>query len=305
MKIGLVQQILAADAPIKAAFITACAAFLASIISLFNNPAKYWFDNLALRAKLRTEYKYKNLTNLQDLIGRYKGLLIEAAESLNLRFWNFYRHENDLWLRVDGDFSNAEYYFRSWVKRLVRVLAIATAFGNEAIYIDQSIASKIDFEFIYMLKIWAYMLSNLNLFDHIPHEQDRQRDHLFADTVRCIGEAAWKDHAFVSNSEFDELLKHDDDVRSLCRFLDGVNSTEQRLRWDRLVCLHVAIIIFLNTFGYSVHFTDEKKLTHVINKIKSRQIRRNLLDALVRWHLTDSKGGKMAGDIIKQEFKPA
>jgi hypothetical protein len=289
---------------VKAAFLAAVASLLASAFTLFttviSGPIKYWFDNMALTAKLNIEYRYKNLAELQNLTRRYKGLLLAGAESLNTRFWNLYKNESNLWMDVNGDYLVPRYYFRSWVQRLARVVATATAFENEALYIDQAIATETDFQFIYMLKSWTYVLSNVALFEGTDYDKSRQYDHLFQDTVRSIGEAAWVDGHFASDDQFEVLMSSHRDVRSLCALLDGIKSSEKRLRWDRLVCFHILLLIFLNTFGYPVHKSSEEQFEKVIGKIGNRQIMQNLKDVLTLWHLRKSEAGQLAYRLLEK-----
>lgn len=40
------------------------------------------------------------------------------------------------------------------------------------------------------------------------------------------------------------------DFSSLSEFFNGMNRLEDRLRWDRIVVLHLILIAFINTIGY-------------------------------------------------------
>ena len=49
-------------------------------------------------------YRSEQQKALRDHFAMYKGLLLEAGESLNHRFWNFYYHEKAGWLDLRGHY---------------------------------------------------------------------------------------------------------------------------------------------------------------------------------------------------------
>jgi hypothetical protein len=75
-----------ADTAVKVALIAAFTALATSLItvvhSLFGAPLKYWLEKRSLRNKLAIEYEYAQRKNLRELIGRYQGRMLEAAETL-------------------------------------------------------------------------------------------------------------------------------------------------------------------------------------------------------------------------------
>ena len=71
---------------------------------------------------------------MRSLIGKYRGRLIEAAEALNHRIWNFYRNESKGWIEIGGRYDGDSYYFRSWAYRLLNLLAVARLFEKGAIF---------------------------------------------------------------------------------------------------------------------------------------------------------------------------
>src|SRR5690242_12912370 len=95
-------QTQANDSHVTAALITAIASIATScftlVVTLLGTPVKYWLDQKSVKGKLRSEYEQSQRIRIRDLITRYRGMALEAAESLDHRFWNLYRNDPDGWL---------------------------------------------------------------------------------------------------------------------------------------------------------------------------------------------------------------
>ncbi len=63
----------------------------------------------------------------------------------------------------------------------------------------------------------------------------------------------------------------------LLKFFDGLNFDENRLRWDRLITLHLILMSFLNRFGYKIQKSSKEQLYKITITIKSKEIIQNLL----------------------------
>jgi len=56
----------------------------------------------------------------------------------------------------------------------------------------------------------------------------------------------------------------------------GLNSEEDRFRWDRIVCFHLLVKAFLNTVGYKTQMSSNEEFRAVASKIKHSEIVPNL-----------------------------
>jgi hypothetical protein len=290
-------------ATIVAALIAAVVSIATTLLTMFTAgikaPLRYWLEGKALKRKLRIEYESEQRKKLHSLIAHYRGLLIESAESLNHRFWNLYKNDSQRWLSVGGDYSENNYYHWTWVLRFIHTLAIARAFEKQAIFIDERVAEKEDFEFLNLIKSWSWVTCDVELFEGLSYDNAYATDHLFRDDLRSICEDCWEHESFVSRDEFWNILKRGR-LDKVCILFDGLHSKEiKRLRWDRLVCLHVLIMIFLNDFGYPNQKTSESQFVEVAKKIQNNPIAKNLKHSLAKLGLDDCPGGQMLQRILQ------
>jgi hypothetical protein len=92
---------------VAAALIAAAVALLTNalsiVITFFTPIGSFLIAKLQLRDKLQTEYEYEQRKKLRELIGRYHGRVLQAAEDMNYRIFNLYTNESQGWLEVDTD----------------------------------------------------------------------------------------------------------------------------------------------------------------------------------------------------------
>src|SRR5687767_2951191 len=78
----------------------------AAVVSAIVSAAiSYWFRRGETRHKAEVDYEYEQRKKLRELIGRYHGRLLNAANSMNYRMWNLYSNEGKGWLDLKGDYS--------------------------------------------------------------------------------------------------------------------------------------------------------------------------------------------------------
>ncbi len=78
------------------------------------------------RHKLELGHEFEERRKLLDLVGRFRGRLVEASDLYNYRLLNLYSNADKRWLDVRGDYSVLHYYFHSTVLRFLVLLSLAT-----------------------------------------------------------------------------------------------------------------------------------------------------------------------------------
>lgn len=235
---------------------------------------------------------------MRSLIGKYRGRLIEAAEALNHRIWNFYRNESKGWIEIGGRYDGDSYYFRSWAYRLLNLLAVARLFEKEAIFIDAEIAGKADLDFIKYAKAFSWATCDVVIFECVNYPGDRQEDHLFKDTIRLICDACCKDGNFLDQEAVHAILE-DHRYRAIYRFLDGLKRGEGRTRWDRMVVLDLLVMAFLNKFGYETQRSSQEDFDKAVNQIEHEKILGDLKFWMGRLGLNQDAGAAPVLDAIE------
>ncbi len=269
------------------------AAIVSAIVSA---GVSYFFKRRENRHKAEVEYEYEQRKRLRELIGRYHGRLLNAANSLNYRFWNLYSNEGKDWLKMDGAYQNAGYYFASIVYRFLNVCALLRQLENEAIFLDARIADKKDFLFLNYVASLQWVMTDVALFHGLKYDTSIQSDHFFADKFRHYSEICWRNGQFVSFDEFQENVINNPEIERVLQFFDSLRSDENRLRWDRIVAMHLLLLAFINNFGYKRQYSGQDHFDRVAKKMRNVGVLENLAAWLPR-HDLDSD--KEAGRILK------
>lgn len=97
------------------------AAIVSAIVSAL---VSYFLKRRETRHKAEVEYEYEQRKKMRDLIGRFHGRLLTAANSMNMRLWNLYANQDKGWLDAKGNFREPDYYFTSSVYRFLNVCAL-------------------------------------------------------------------------------------------------------------------------------------------------------------------------------------
>jgi len=280
---------------IQAALIAAVVSVLTAILTLIATfiltpIGQYLLTRRQLPYQLKTEYEYEQRKQLSDTINRYRGLILNYADILKTRVFNLYENEAKGWLKVkvkkswfktdEKNYQAAGYYYRTTVYRFLAVTSSIQQFENEALYIDHKIAEKENyFDFVYGLKLLQKAATDVSLFDATGYDSSVSKDHIFSDRLRIIADSYWRQEGFLTREEFRSLMGKDHELDPVLEFFDDLRSSEDRLRWDRLVVFHLFLIAFVNTFRYGFQQTKEDELIHVVKKIRHNEVRKNL----VRW----------------------
>lgn len=287
----MINFFLALNPQVQAAII---AAIVALITMILGTPLRYAIDKRAVRHKLSTEYEYEQRKQFRNLIGRYYGRLLEATERLNLRLWNLYVNESEGWLQMHGNFSKPEkhYYYTTTVYRFLSVLSLVRKFEAEAIFIDPRIADAKDFRFTKYLKALHWVSTDTALFKGLDYDKFYATDHFFSDALRQICDSCWINNEFISIDEFYARVKKQQSLRPVLEFFDGLEATEARYRWDRLVAFHLILLAFINSFGYDTQQTSKPKFVEVAKRIRNKPVAENLATWLKKLGLEKDKHAK-------------
>ena len=292
-----------AETPVKVAQIAAFTALATSLItvahSLFGTPFKYWLEKEALRNRLATEYEYIQRKNLRELIGKYQGLMLEAAEALNHRLWNLYSNQDKGWLDVNGNYTGVNYYHSSFVYRFLNFLALARDFESAAVLIDSRIAEEKDLDFVKFVKAFAWATCEVALFEDVGYDNKYAKDHFFRDWLRRICDSCIRDGRFLGHEELQSVILRNSDFHNVFWFFDGLKKGEGRFRWDRLVTLHLLLLAFVNNFGYDMQESTPQQFLEVALQANNAQILRNLASWLPGLGLQRNKPARLITEAIE------
>jgi len=162
-------------------------------------------------------------------------------------------------------------------------------FENEAIYVDRRIAEKKDFVFLNYIEAIRWVMTDVALFDGVLYDSSHQRDHFFADNFRQYCDGCAAEGRFITYEELQDRVERVRSLDPVLRFFDSLQRSEDRLRWDRLVALHLLLMAFVNSFGYQPQYSSQTHFDSVAGQVRRPQILENLVDWLPRHGLGKDK----------------
>ncbi len=279
-------------------------AFLTTIVTLsLSYLLKFLWERHFHVFKLEAEYKYEQRKKIKDILSKNKMQLLNCCESLNHRLWNFSDNHSKYWHKVNGDYCDSRaYYFNSFVYRLMAVFAWIRKIEEEMIYLDTTIASKEDMEFIKFLRVFPEIMYDIDLlFKGYDYDANYQTDHFFRNNLETMAGALFQGDSVCTFAQFENrLASYSEHLRPVCQYVDGISPTENRLRWDRLQVLHVATMVFLNSYGYDFQRTTADKLRTIIKKPRRSKLLANFADLLERNSLASQKEFKRTIRVLLQ-----
>ena len=252
------------------------AATVALITTLAAHPLRFFVDRTLYRGQIRAQYEQGRLKEIHEVTGEHLGPLLEAAEAFDHRMRNMYKgSEHRSWLSVGGNYEAAAYYLDSTVQRFFAVLTVIRRFEVRALHIDPRIVRKGEFSFVAGCKSLRWVLTDAVLFDGLDYDASVERDHFFADHLRAIADEVIGCGARTA-PELKAGLAVDSDRWDVWRFFDGISPAEARFRWDRLVCFHVMLLLFLKSHGYPMQRPTREHLQSAISQLQHPEISANL-----------------------------
>ncbi|MCX2546947.1 hypothetical protein [Pseudomonas sp. COW5] len=242
------------------------------------------------KLKLKADYEHEQRKALRDIIGKSHGRFLHACNNLNYRFFNLYTNHDKGWLETKNLRDQKNYYINSFVTRFMSVFILVREFEKKSLYIDSRIANKTDLIFVKYVAALQWCMTDVKLFHSISYDASEPIDHFFSDSLRTYCEECTGDNDTHLSAE--SMLSTGEKFEPIFLFFVGLSPNEKRLRWDRLVCLHLLIVTFVNTIGYPEHITSKEKIKKIANKIQNKKILTNLATWLPRHGLNKDPHSK-------------
>ncbi|MDW8848601.1 hypothetical protein SD960_00750 [Flavobacterium sp. MMLR14_040] len=265
---------------------------LVSVVTFFiTNILKNYFENKLALKKLETQHKFEQRKKIKEVIAKNKIHLINACETLNHRGWNFAINHNENWLDTNGRYDIEKDYFHSFVYRILVLFAWVKQTQKEMIYLDTTIATKEDLEFIKFLKIFPQIFCDLTFIEGPNANGNYAVDHFFRNNFELFPDVIIDNTGGVKSYAvfIGDLQITLNDLAPLYEFIDQLSPLENRKRWDRFHLFHLTTIIFLNNYGYDFQITNDEKLKKILTRPKKSAYLQNYFKLLDEYHISDNK----------------
>ena len=279
------------DPRIVAAIIAAIVSILTLIISL---GTKNFMEKRIHSFKLNIEHEFEQRKKIKSILSENKIRLINACESMNHRFYNFSINHKENWhqVKLTKNFDAVRnYYFTSFIYRILEVLAWTRKIEKELIFLDSTIASKEDLIFIKYLRVFSFVFCDLDSISKgFEIDKFTSEDHFFRNYFDEMSETLLDNGDIVCYDKFSkDFASYYPRISVLCDFINGINPDEKRTRWDRLQLFHITIIGFMNRFGYDYQKWEISKMEEVFKRYRENKFLKNYESLIARFKLNNEK----------------
>ncbi|WP_160128812.1 hypothetical protein [Kordia antarctica] len=251
--------------------------------------------------QLEENYKHEQAKKIKEIIGQYKSQLLNSAEHLHSRLKNYSKNCSENWLEVNGDYHTNHYYIDTMVYRFLNFFAYIKLVEDNLEYLDTTNSENDDMEMIRYFRIFADVISDVDLFKGSDYDANNQSDHIFRNRFEQYYECLIQEKKIISFNLFedrkDELIEY---IQPIYMFFDGMNKTEPRYRLERLKCFHCILISFLNHFGYDFQETKLTKVQKLKKLLGPLKFESGLKIIIKKYKL---KGSKQLTELVIDNYK--
>lgn len=209
--------------------------------------------------KIKVEHNYEQKKKIKDAISKYKMSLLDSAESLNHRLWNFSGNCTKGWHNFsDTDILNDKYYLQTFCYRFLAFYAWCIKFERELIYLDITLSDKNDLCFVKYIKTMQNIFCDASMLDGTGYNNEHATDHFFKDELIIMVDNMYCDTGVITFSEFKK--KNDMDYEKVRNYISKIMNDKSCNKWQLVNCFHYILMAFLSRYGYDYQKTGLLKL---------------------------------------------
>jgi hypothetical protein len=290
------------DPKIIAAIVSAIVSIIVVILSF---SLRSIFDRYFHLFKLESEHKYEQRKQIKNILSKNKIHLINAAETLNHRLWNFSNNYEKKWHTIRDYYTDVEKqnYFISFVYRFIAFFAWQKKLDNEMIFLDTTIASDDDLVMIKYFKLFQQIMCDTRLFESYSYDISKANDHFFNNNFEEMISMFIKDRddRIVQYAHFkEEINEYIPTIEPIMNFINGISPDEERFRWEKLQILHICLLAFLNKYGYDYQYTSSTKLIILAKKYSKNRLLSNFKKIVSEYKLEKQNELKETIEIFEK-----
>jgi hypothetical protein len=240
--------------------------------------------------KLKSDHAYEQKKKIKETISKNKVPLIDSAESLNHRLWNFTKYIGEQWHYYDeGEDISNKYYPHSFTYRFLAFFAWARKTEKEMIYLDSTISDPDDLEFIKYLKLLPQLFWDAGMFKGKLYDNSKDTDHFYRDDFNKLLDSMIVADVVITYAEFLEKENSFDFYGKAYGYLSSIKKEKECLKWQAVQSFHFMLMSFLTKFGYDFQKTSNNDLKKVAESSPKNTVISNLEYVINKLHLDKSK----------------
>ncbi|EKN5127009.1 hypothetical protein DYG66_05325 [Yersinia enterocolitica] len=254
--------------------------------------------------KIKVEHNYEQKKKIKEAISKYKMPLLDSAESLNHRLWNFSVNCNKGWHNFNSnELLSDKYYLQTFCYRFLAFYAWCLKFERELIYIDVTLSDKNDLYFIKYIKTMQNIFCDASMLNDTGYDNEHDIDHFFKDDLTSMVEKMFSPTGVITFSEF--RSKNEVDYAKVCNFISTITQNKSCNKWNLINCFHFILMAFLSRYGYDYQRTGLFKLYKFRCSEPHNKLIKNFKLLILNAKLSKCKQIKKAIDILECKSRVA
>jgi hypothetical protein len=240
---------------------------------IFGWITKIIYERYTLNFKLKKEFEFEQKKKLKEEIAQNKMRLLNSAEELNHRLWNFSQHVGENWHRVSANDWNTteQYYLKSFVYRFLKFLYWNIQTEKDTISIDTTIAEKDDILFLKYIKTFKDIFTDVDLLAELNYDKAHNTNHFFKNNLADYCILVTQGGEILSFENFKEIMDREyQSLEKVINYFSTIQDSDDDKNLNVLRVCHLLIIQFLNTFGHDYQKTDEEKIKKITELYKPK-----------------------------------
>lgn len=222
--------------------------------------------------KIEVEHNYEQKKKIKEAISKYKMPLLDSAESLNHRLWNFSINCSKGWHNLkNNDLLSEKYYLQNFCYRFLAFYAWCLKFERELIYLDVTLSDENDLCFVKCIKVMKNIFCDASMLNDTGYDNEHAIDHFFKDDLISMAEKMLTSTGVITFSEFKS--KDEVDYVQVCKYISTIMQDKSCNKWHLINCFHFILMAFLSRYGYDYQRTGLFKLY----KLRCREPQNKLL----------------------------
>ncbi|WP_087111840.1 hypothetical protein [Halomonas citrativorans] len=225
----------------------------------------------SLNYKLKKEYLFEQKKLIKVEMAKTKVPLLNSAEELNYRMWNFNQNISEGYHRIDRDnwFHTNQYYLNSFIYRFLVFMSYCIKTEEGILSMDSTVADKDDIVFLKYVKTFKNLFCEFNLLTDLGYKQNDDANHFFRNELK--GYCSWVEMngKVVDFEDFNSKLRYSyDDLEKVIEYFSKIENNDSDKTLNILRCAHLLAVSFLNRFGHSYQYTEKDKMNTLNNYYK-------------------------------------
>lgn len=260
---------------------------------------RIFYERNSLKFKLKKEFDFEQKKRLKEEIAKNKIHLLNAAEELNHRLWNFNQNVGENWHKIDRTdwLKPSKYYINSFVYRFLTYVHWIIETERNTLTVDSTIADSDDILYLKFIKTLKDIFTDVDLFKGLNYDCSHDTNHFFKNDLIGYSKSVVENGKVLDFDDFREKKQNDiESITKVFEYFSKIENDDSDKNLNILKCTHLLIIRFLNIYGHDYQKTSEEKISSITAKYKQEiQIKGNFEEFIEK-----SKIKKEMKSILKQ-----